>query len=369
MIYFDNAATTKVAKEVLDIYNRVVNECWFNASSQYKYGVKANNLLSKAQALVLNTLNAKESKVIFTSGATESNNMAIYGICNKYEKGKIITTKIEHPSVLNCFIDLESKGFEVVYLDILNDGTVDLKQLERELDNNTILVSIMWVNNIIGSINNVNEIIKIVKKYKKVKLHIDAVQGMGKLPVNFNIDEVDLLTISSHKIHGLKGTGMLLYHNNLSIETFLHGSNQQVAKSGTIDLPGCVASSKALELAVKKVPVKIEHVKKIKDYIVNGLKDYDKVVINSDENTSPYILNLSYKGVYSETIMHYLEENDICVSISSACNSKQRKPERTVFELTKDNDLALTSIRLSFSEENTIAEAQKFIDVIKAYRK
>ena len=371
MIYFDNAATTKPSKPVLDIYNRVSGECWHNASSEHKLGNVAKNLFTKAQQLVFKTLNATNKNVIFTSGATEANNIAIYGICNKYigTSSKIITTKVEHPSVLNCFKDLESKGFKVVYLNILENGEIDYQQLINELDANTVLVSIMWVNNIIGSINNINKIIEIVRKYKKVKLHIDAVQGIGKIPLSFKVDDVDLLTLSSHKIHGLKGSGCLIYQNNINLDTFLHGSNQQLSKSGTIDLAGSVASAKALELAFKEIPSTYQHVLKIKEYLVNELSKLDYIHLNSSLTGSPYILNFSYKDVYSETIMHYLEENEIYVSISSACNDKKRKPERTVLELTKNEDLALTSIRLSFSSDNTLDDAKKFIDVIKKYRK
>lgn len=371
MIYFDNAATTKPSKPVLDIYNRVSGECWHNASSQHKLGSIANNLFTKAKQLVSKTLNTTNKNIIFTSGATEANNIAIYGICNKYigQNAKIITTKIEHPSVLNCFMDLESKGFKVVYLDILENGQIDYNQLENEMDNNTVLVSIMWVNNIIGSINNINKITEIVKKYKKVKLHIDAVQGIGKLPLTFKVDDVDLLTASSHKIHGLKGSGILIYQNNINLDIFLQGSNQQLSKSGTIDLAGSVACAKAVELAFKEMNQTYNGVLKIKEYIYNELSKLDYIHLNSDLTGSPYILNFSYKDVYSETIMHYLEDNDIYVSISSACNDKKRKPERTVLELTKNESFALTSIRLSFSSDNTINDAIKFVEVIKKYRK
>ncbi len=371
MIYFDNAATTKTSQIVLDIYNRTASECWFNASSPHMLGTKANNLYNKAKSLVTKNLNTTNHNVIFTSGATEANNIAIYGICNKYanQNARIITSKIEHPSVLNCFKDLEQKGFDVIYLNTLDDGTVDLNMLKDSLNNNTVLVSIMWVNNIIGSINNINEIIKLVKPYKKTKLHIDAVQGIGKLNISFNTNEVDLLTLSSHKIHGIKGVGALVYKENIILDEFLKGSNQQQAKSGTIDLPGCVACAKSVDEAFKNMNNTINHVKKIKNYLINELKTLEYITINSGENSSPYILNFSYHNLYSETLMHYFEEHDIYVSISSACNDKQRKPERTVLEKTKDQNLALTSIRLSFHLDNTLDEAKKFIEVLKQYRK
>ena len=371
MIYFDNAATTKPSQIVLDIYNRTSAECWFNASSPHKLGTKASNLFQKAKALVTNNLKTQDHNVIFTSGATEANNIAIYGICNKYinQNARIITSKIEHPSVLNCFKDLENKGFEVIYLDTLNDGTVDLKMLKDSLNNSTVLVSIMWVNNIVGSINNIKEIINLIKPYKKAKLHIDAVQGIGKIPLTFDVNDVDLMSISSHKIHGIKGAGCLIYKNNINLDIFLKGSNQQLTKSGTIDLAGSVACAKSIDVSFKKINEVVEHVKKIKSYLTSELNSLDYITINSSDNSSPYILNFSYYNLYSETLMHYFEENDIYVSISSACNDKQRKPERTVLEKTKNEQLALTSIRLSFNEDNTLDEAKKFIEVLKKYRK
>lgn len=363
MIYFDNVATTKPIKEVLDIYNKVNEECWYNASSSHRAGIKASNLFEKASKLVLKTIKATNKKVIFTSGATEANNMAIYGVCERYknQNKRIITTKVEHPSVLNCFKDLENY-FDVVYLDITSDGIIDLDELKQAINNDTIFISIMWVNNIIGAVNNITEIIKIIKQFPKIKFHIDAVQGIGKIPTNFEIDDVDLLTMSSHKIHGLKGCGMLIMNQKLNLTTFTEGSNQQIIKSGTIDLPSSVACAKALEIAVKKIDEEYFQVLEFKKFLYNELIKIPNIKINGKiENYSPYILNFSYLGVNSETFLHYLEENDIYVSISSACNAKLIKPERTVLALTKDESLAKSSIRISFSSDNTLDEVKILI--------
>ena len=240
MLYFDQTATTKPNQEVLDVYMQTSIKCWYNASSNYVLGTKSKQLFDKASILALNSLGVTNKKVVFTSGATEANNLAIYGICNKYlgTKKRIITTKIEHPSVMSCFEDLASKGFEVIYLNVDHNGLIDLNELNSAINSDTVLVSIMWVNNIIGVIEPIKEIIEIVKKYPRTKLHIDAVQGFSKLKNDFSFDDVDLITISAHKIHGLKGTGALFINKNLDLVAPLKGATQQEGlKPGTIDFP------------------------------------------------------------------------------------------------------------------------------------
>lgn len=371
MIYFDNAATTKPYKEIIDIYNKVNSECWYNASSQYRYGTVAHNLFDKAIKLVERTLNLTNKKVVFTSSATEANNKAIYGICNKYknQNKRIITTKYEHPSVLNCFKDLENY-FDVKYLDILENGEINYSQLESFLNNDTVFVSIMYVNNIIGSINDINRILKLVRRFPRVKLHVDGVQGVGKIKLGFNIDDVDLLTASAHKNHGLKGTALLVYNKNLDLELIEQGSKQQLIKSGTIDLAGAVSCAKTFEIAFGELDQNVNNSYLIKKYIYNELCKNSNVHLNSSLNGgSPHILNFSYPGVNSETLMHYFESNDIYVSISSACSEKLARPEPVVLELTKNELYAKSSIRLSFSSDNTIDDAKKFIEVINKYKK
>lgn len=371
MIYFDNAATTRPYKEIIDIYNKVNNECWYNASSKHRYGLVARNLFDKATELIEKTFKVTNKRVVFTNSATEANNKAIFGICNKYknQNKRIITTKYEHPSVLNCFKNLED-SFDVKYLDILPNGEIDYEQLEQYLNNDTVFVSIMYVNNIIGSINDINRIINLVRKYSRIKLHIDGVQGIGKIKLTFDINNVDLLTASAHKNHGLKGTAVLLYNRNLDLGLTEYGSGQQVIKSGTIDLAGAVACAKTFEIAFKNLDDDIKNSYQIKKYIYDELLKNQNIHLNSlMENYSPHIINFSYIGVNSETLMHYLESKDIYVSISSACNDKLSKPEPVVLELTKNEVYAKSSIRLSFSSDNTIVDAQKFIDAINSYKK
>ena len=371
MIYFDWTATTKPLKEVLDIYNKVQKEYWFNPSSPYTEGLKANALLNNAINVVKETLRLKNHNVIFTSGATEGNNLSIYGICNNFlnAKKKIITTKIEHPSVFKPFQDLESKGFDVIYLDVDANGVINLDQLKKELTNETILVSIMWVNNIIGSIEPINEVIKIIKQFPRCKLHVDATQGIGKIKADFDFNEIDLVTMSSHKIEGIKGTGILLAKTNINLQPLLVGSSQQLGiKPGTIDLAGAVTSAKVLKLAMTNQDNHYLTCLDLQKYLVEKLISLPGVYINNPkEHSSPFINNISIVEHNSETIMHYLETKNIYVAIGSACNSKIKKPEKTVFSVTQDEQRATTSIRISLSYHNTFNEIDMLYDALKSY--
>ena len=373
MIYFDWTATTKPLKEILDVFTKVQQEYWCNPSSPYTEGLKANTLLNNSTNVVKETLGLKNHNVIFTSGATEGNNLAIYGICNNFihMNKKIITTKIEHPSVLKPFQDLEKKGFEVIYLDVDSNGRINLKQLEEELNNETILVSIMWVNNIIGSIEPIKEVIQLVKKYNRCKLHIDATQGIGKIKPDFDFNEIDLITLSSHKIEGIKGTGILLSKANLNILPLLNGSGQQFGiKPGTIDLAGAVTSAKALKLAITNQKDHYEKCLQLQKHLLNRLKTIEGIYINNPNNySSPFINNISIVEHNSETVMHYLETKNIFVGIGSACNSKIKKPETTVFNTTHDELRATTSMRISLSYHNTLQEIDVLIQALKDYLK
>ena len=318
MPYFDSTATTKPSKEVLDIYNKANNEYWYNISGQYRVSVSGANLMQKATNQLLNALNLTNKKIIFTSGATEANNTAIYGICNKYlgTNKHIITTSIEHPSVLNCFKNLEKQGFEVTYLPVDKTGIISLKDLESAIKPNTVFVSIMWVNNIVGSILPIKDIITIIKKHPRIKLHVDCVQGLGKIKNDFSFNDIDLMTISGHKIHGLKGTGALILNNNIEIEPFIKGGHQQNnMRAGTVDLAGILSLTVAVKEILKVQPQNYEYVSKLYTYLVNALKDLEFIELNrQDSNYSPYILSITFKKIKAETVMHFLESFDIFVA-------------------------------------------------------
>lgn len=363
MIYFDNAATSICKKEVLDVYQKVASNIWYNPSSMHKLGNLAKNYTDKATTVILNTIGVNDKTIYYTSGATEANNLAIYGICNKYfgQNKHIITTMIEHPSVYNVYQDLETKGFKVTYLKC-QGGMVDVEELKAALTKDTILVSIMWVNNIIGSIQPIDEIIHVVKENSHAKIHVDAVQGIGKIPFDFNPNEVDLLTFTIHKIGGIKGVGLLVANNHLQLESVNKGGHQQNnVRAGTMDVAGIVASSKTITLAYQDLNSHYYYVKNLAEYLKKELESYPFITINEAKNNSPYVISLSFKKLKGETAMHYLEQYDIYVGIGSACNEKQITLERAIMSLTNDEKRAINMIRISLSENNTKEEINQFI--------
>ncbi len=372
MIYFDYTATTKPRTEVLDVYNKVNNEYWFNPSSFYKTGVINHNLFDECSANILKYLNLSKKRVIFTSGATEANNLAVYGICNNYlgQNKHIVTTKIEHPSVMSCFNDLENKGFKVTYLNVDENGLIDLEELKSCLNSDTILVSIMWVNNIVGAIEPINEVIKILKEYPRIKLHVDAVQGLGKIKPDFDFNQVDMFTFSSHKINGLKSSGALIINDNINLNPLTKGADQQKGvRPGTIDLSLALATTKAVRLITEELNEHYIYVKELHGYFLDKLKDIPNILINGAiKNYSPYILNISIMDSESETFIRYLEKYDIYVAAGSACNSKSKKPEKTVLAMYKDEKRALTSIRISLSYTSTKNEIDEFIKYLRKFK-
>ena len=372
MIYFDSTATTKPTKEIIELYNKISLEYWYNSSSAYTMGIKSNNLLQKSIEVVKEVLKLKDHNVIYTSGATEANNLAIHGICSNYinQNKRVITTKIEHPSVFNVFKSLEILGFDVVYLDIDNNGIINLNQLKESLTKETVLVSIMWVNNIIGSIQPINEVINILKEYPRCKFHVDAVQGLGKIQNEFDFNQVDLFTMSSHKLEGIKGSGALIYNNKINLTSHIQGANQQLGiKPGTVDLASAVTTSKTIQNVYKNLDNNYNYVLELNKYLRNKLNELNITINSPVKNVSPYIVNISIKEHNAETIMHHLEQKEIYVSIGSACGSKTKKPEKTIYALTNDLTLATTSIRISLSHHNTKEEIDTLIKELKEYLK
>lgn len=368
MPYFDTTATTKPSKNVLDIYNKASTQYWYNISGQYRASVIGANLLDKASSQIKNALNITNKKIIFTSGATEANNTAIYGICEKYinQNKHIITTAIEHPSVLNCFKDLEKKGFEVTYLPVDKTGVIKIEDLETAIKPNTIFVSIMWVNNIVGTIMPIKEVIEVIKKHPRIKLHVDAVQGIGKIKNDFSFNEIDLMTISAHKIYGLKGTGALLLNNNIDLTSFVKGGHQQNnMRAGTVDLANILALTQAIKDITHEQPKNYAYVLELYNYLVNNLKDLEYLSLNRNDNFySPYILSITFKNIKAETVMHFLENFDIFVGIGSACNEKTKTLD-PILVYMQDEKLAINTIRVSISKDNTKEEIDLLINKIK----
>jgi cysteine desulfurase len=367
MIYFDYTSTTKPKQELLDLHQKINNEYWFNTEAMYKEGSKSFALMEKSAKVACDSLNLTNKKVLFTSGATEANNTAIYGTVSMYykEPKHIITTYLEHASVLNTFIDLEKRGFKVTYLKPNKDGIINISDLEQALTSETVLVSIMWVNNIIGTIQPIKEIIEVIKKHKRAKLHIDAVQGLGKLTPDFNLNDVDLITVSGHKLNGIKGTGILFYNDKMHL-SFLQGGHQQFGvRPGTVDLAGCVVMAKTIQLATRNVEKKYIDVLEKYNYLVSQLTTTKNIVLNTSKYSSPYILSISFKQIKGETVLHMLESSDIMVSTGSACNSGSKEQEKTLIYTLEDSTLAVNTIRISLSTETTFDELNTLITKIK----
>lgn len=366
MIYLDYTATTPVDEEILETYVKTTRSFFANTSSLHKLGQESNFMYEKASNELMNIIGLKDYNVIFTSNATEANNLSILGIVNKYQSGKIITTKIEHSSVYEIMKSLENR-FEVIYLDVDENGLINLEQLRNKIDNKTILVSIMWVNNIVGTVEPIEEVIKIVKNYKKVKLHIDAVQGICKIEPNFNFNDIDMFTFSTHKLYGPKGIGGFFYKKGITFAKTIYGSSVQYGiKPGTFDLSLIVSTTKVFKKYYPLVKVNHQNVKEKFDYLYKQLEKNPKIHINTPkEHISNYILNISIPHNNGETIVHYLEQNDIYVSTGSACASKLKQPEKTILAMTKSEDYATSSIRISISTLTTFEELDTLVNVIK----
>ena len=369
MVYLDNSATTPVDPEVLEAFVKVNQNFWGNPSSLHAFGARAEHLLIQSERQILSLLNANQHKVIFTSGATESNNLAIRGLCQEYKnRGRhIITTPVEHACVYETIKELESDGFRVSYIDVTGTDAEILQNIESEICDDTILISCMHVNNEMGRVFPVAEVGQLIKKFPKIKFHVDAVQSVGKLPVNIDEFNIDLLSLSAHKFHGLKGSGALIVNQYLKIKPQITGGDQMYGfRSGTVNVPGAVVLAKALRLAVEPVAENYEKIKKLYDYTVAELQKMEEIVLNCHyEAQSPYIINFAAVPIKGETLVHALEEYDVYISAKSACSSKTATASRILLSLGIPEDIALESVRVSFSKFSTKEEVDQFIVALK----
>ena len=357
MIYLDYSATTPVNEQVLNSFNKVCCDYIGNPNSLHRLGIEAKSQIA-------NLLKVKSDEVIFTSGASEANNLAIIGIIEKYkDRGKrIITTKLEHSSILATVNYLKNNGYQIDYVKVKDNGLVDLDDLKRLLCKDTILVSIGQVNSEIGLIQPVNEIGKIIKEYPRCIFHVDGTQAVGKTEIN--LENIDLFSFSAHKIYGLKGIGCLIKKNNIELEPIIHGGKSQtIYRSGTPSLALMVSMAKALNLIMTDFTKNNLYVEKLNQKLKLGLKDFD-VCINSNENCVNHIVNISVLGVKPETLLHALEEEEIYISTKTACSSDEGI-SLSVYTLTKNEELAKTSIRISLSHLTKEEDIDKFIEVFK----
>lgn len=372
MIYFDNSATTKPHKEVVDEVVLCMENYFGNPSSAHRLGIEAEKRMKTARENVAKLINAQANEIVFTSGGSESNNTAIKGIVRMGDH--IISSKIEHPSVLKTLKELEEEGIEVTYLDVDNNGVINLEQLKNSIKNNTKLVTIMHVNNEIGSIQPIEKIIKIVKDTnKKTKIHVDAVQSAGKIKIDVKKLDVDLMSISSHKIHGPKGSGALYIKKGINIKPLISGGGQEnEIRSGTENLPMISGFGVASKIILDNIENKIKHVNNIKEHFVNRLSEIEDIRINSpiDDVHIGNILNVSFKGIKGEVLLHALEDYDIYVSTGSACSAKKSSHKNYVLPAIGLDECYISgAIRFSFSYLNTIEEVDATIEALKSILK
>ena len=356
MVYLDYAATTPVDKRVLESFEKTCVEYMGNPNSLHIEGVKSKKLMEAAVSQVANLLNVHDDEVIFTSGATESNNLAITGVVNKYkDRGKtIITTKLEHSSILETVEYLERNGYTIKYVKLDSNGLVDINNLKELINDDVVLVSICEVNSEIGIIENVNEIGELLKEYPRIVFHVDGTGAIGKKHID--LTNIDLYSFSAHKIYGLKGVGCLIKKEHITLEPLIHGGkSQSIYRGGTPALPLIVSTSRALKLVLNDLDYNIEYIKRLSDRLKDGLSKINGVSINSNDYSIPYIINISVVGVKSETILHALEEDGICISTKTACSTDDYSVG--VYEITKDIEKAKSSLRISLSyltKENEI---------------
>ncbi len=365
MVYLDYSATTPVNKEVLDSFNKASLEIIGNANSTHKLGIKANNLISQASKQISNLLNLIDKEIIYTSSASESNNLAIKGIAFKYaNRGKhIITSYYEHSSVKEVLEYLKTLGYEISYVKTLENGLIDLEDLKKLIREDTILVTINAISSEIGLKEPIEEIGEILNNYPKCFFHVDLTQSIGK--VNINLDNVDLASFSAHKIYGLKGIAALIKKNNIELTPLIHGGKSTTLfRSGTPAHPLIASLAKALRLSLENIDSHYEYVLKLNQKIKENLQKYDNVYLNSNDYSIPHILNISIKGVKAESFMNALEEYDIYVSTKSACSDINSYSE-SVYKLTNDLERAKSSIRISLSHLTTEEEIDYFLESFK----
>lgn len=367
MIYFDNAATTRPSLALLECFEKENEECFANPSSRHAYGREASRKLEDARSSILKSLRlSSDYRVLFTSGASESNNLAIKGVAKQYlRRGKrIITTQVEHPSVLETFRALEKEGFEVIYLPVKEDGTVDPDVLAKNMNKDTTLVSIMATNNETGSNNDILVLSKIVHSFPKAFFHVDVTQAIGKRELPYS--SIDLFSFSGHKIHGLKGTGALILKKNITLLRQIDGGDQEYFfRAGTDNLPGDESLAIAIDEVSKNLQKNIAHAKEISSFLRSELEKNEEIQMNSPLDGSPFILNFSLKTKKASVITEALSHEGIYVSSVSACNSKGEPISYVLEAMGFSKDRAMNSIRLSFSEENTLEEAKTFLSTFQ----
>lgn len=368
--YFDNSATTKVLDCVKDAVVDAMCVNYGNAAAKHRKGVEAENLIREAKKAIADTLKVQEKEILFTSGGTESNNTALIGtaLANRRAGKHLITTGVEHPSIYNTMSFLEEMGFEVTYLPVDHLGHISLEDLEKAIREDTVLVSVMYVNNEVGAVEPIEAISQCIKKKNpKTLFHVDAIQAYGKYKIRPKKQGIDLLSVSGHKIHAPKGVGFLYIRDGVKIRPILFGGGQQKGmRSGTENVPGCVGLGVAAREAYKDFDARIEKLYTLRERLIAGLKPLGGVIINGSEDrtNAPQIVSASFEGVRSEVLLHALEDKGVYVSSGSACSSNHPGISGTLKGIGVKKELLDSTIRFSLGDLNVEEEVDYAIGVL-----
>lgn len=369
--YFDNSATTRVLDSVMDIVTKTMTVDYANPAAKHIKGMEAENYIRDARSIIAKTLKVADKEILFTSGGSESNNMALIGtaMANKRAGMHIISTNVEHASIYNTLGFLQEQGFEITYLPVDHNGHIDLEQLREAVRPDTILVSVMYVNNEVGSVEPVAEISKVIKaKNPSTIFHVDAIQAYGKYEIRPKKEGIDLLSVSGHKIHGPKGVGFLYIDEKVKIKPLIYGGGQQKGmRSGTENVSGVAGLGVAAAEMYRNHQEKMDYLYDLKDYMMKRVAEIDGVVINSQpgRESAPQIVSVSFEGVRSEVLLHALEDRGIYVSSGSACSSNHPGVSGTLKGIGVKQELLDSTLRFSFGMFNKKEEIDYAIEVLK----
>jgi len=378
-VYLDNSATTKSFEEVAELMTKIMCRDYGNPSSLHNKGMEAEHYVRQAKEIIAKNLKVNEKEIFFTSGGTEADNIALIGSAMaNYRAGRhMITTRIEHPAVLQTMRYLEEQGFKVTYLPVDKNGLIRLEELQNAVTRETILVSIMHTNNEIGALQPVSEVGNLIKKMNPNTIfHVDAVQGFGKFRIHPKRMNIDLLSVSGHKIHGPKGVGFLYMNEKIKIKPIIYGGGQQQGmRSGTENVPGIAGIARAVEKIYDNLDKDVERLYEIKEYFISGVEKIEGTRINGlrGRESAPHIVSVSIRGVRSEVMLHALEEKGIYVSAGSACAARKPQTSETLKAIGVEKDLLNSTIRFSFSIFTTMEEIdytlQTMYDMIPMLRR
>ena len=369
IIYLDNSATTPIKSEVLQEMMPYLTTEYGNASSLYSVGRSAKRAIEKARNRVAELLNCNHNEIYFTGGGSESDNIALKGFAyaNKEKGNHIITSKIEHPAILETCKTLERQGFEVSYINVKEDGIIDVEELRKSIKSNTILISVMTANNEVGTIQPIEEIAKIAHD-NNIVFHTDAVQAIGNVKIDVEKMRIDMLSLSSHKINGPKGVGALYIKNGIEVEKFINGGHQEKdRRAGTENVAGIVGLGKAAEIARKNMETHIRNLSKVRDYYIKKVqKEIPNIRINgSMENRLPGNANISFKGVNASELIFKLDERGICVSSGSACSSGNTNPSHVLTAMNVPEVYLNSAMRTTFGDNNTFEQVDYVVKILK----